>query len=465
MTVDSQMTARSAAERPDPDAEPVFGFVLFGGPLSGALVRDIRLANELAGRGWRVRAWWAMDRPQSSPLRDDIPQSWLFHGLRHAKGLPPGLADAFGRFSTRILHDKNRLRYSQKRPKLLDWVMKGLVRRVCDAVEQDGPLVRRFARQLSDAGVTHLLPMLGILCPWAAAARPLVKHRLRYLVTFQGYELYVSYARALDREQELLDRLVKVVEDADWPAIAVSDDYVKRVAEDIGVPEASLRGIPPGIPSEFTFDRATAPDLIARKFPDFRRDLPLVSFLGRRDTEKGIDLLLYAATILRSRGVEFQVAVCGPTLFGDHYSRVCRQLAIDLRCPVMWANQVSDELRSALFAASRCIVYPSIHREPFGMVAVEALAHRTPAIVPDHGGIAAAIEAEGACGGLRFRTWDSADLAEQIERVVTDDALHERLAAAGPDVAAYYSVQRLADRVLDHLGLPPRPAHATTHDR
>lgn len=87
------------------------------------------------------------------------------------------------------------------------------------------------------------------------------------------------------------------------------------------------------------------------------------------------------------------------------------------------------------------------------MVAVEAMAHKTPAIVPDYGGIASAIEANGAVGGLRFRSWDSADLAEQIQRLLTDDTLYRRLSEAGPRVAAHFSVQKLADRILDHLSL------------
>jgi len=279
---------------------------------------------------------------------------------------------------------------------------------------------------------------------------------MRYLVTFQGYELYVRYAQAIHREQALYDKLVQVVGASDWPAIAVSEDYLLRVVEDIGVPEKSLRAIPPGIPADFSCDREAAVERLAKTFSEYRQGVPLVTFLGRRDTEKGIDLLLYAASILRQRGVDFQLAVCGPTLFGNEYSRVCRQLAIDLRCPVFWRQMVSNEVRSALFTASRCIVYPSIHREPFGMVAVEALAHKTPTIVPDLGGIAAAIEANGSVGGLRFRTWDSADLADKIEQLLIDDTLHRRLSEAGPGVAAYFSVENLADRVLDHLGVATR---------
>ncbi len=440
-----------------PVTEPVFGFLLLGGPLSGALVRDIRLANELADRGYTVHVWWAVDRRRSSPLSAKIRQHWLFHGFRYSSSRRGSrIADAFGRLLTRFLHEKNRLRWLQKRHYVLDRVMRGIVRRVCASVDGDRRLIRTFARSVAESGVTHMLPMLSILCPWAIAARRHVPG-LKYLVTFQGYELYVKYAKGIDLERELDARLVNVVEESNWPAIAVSEDYLQRVVEDIGVPESSLRAIPPGIPAGFTCDRETAVEVLVSYLHGYRRDVPLITYLGRRDTEKGIDLLLYAASILRRRGLDFQLAICGPTLFGAHYGDVCRQLALDLRCDVLWREMVSDSLRSALFTASRCIVYPSVHREPFGMVAVEAQAHSTPAIVPDYGGIASAIEANGFVGGLRFRTWDSADLAAQIERVLTDDKLYKRLSEAGPKVAEYFSVENLADRVLAHMGLAAGP--------
>ena len=454
----------SAVSQPnDATTAPVFGFILLGGPLSGALIRDIRLANELAERGFSVHVWWAVDRQNDAPLRPSITQHWLFHGFRYLAGRGSGVTDRFGRFITRTFRDKNRMRGAQKRPKVLERVMAGVIDRVCDGVEGDPRIVRRFAKDLDEAGVTHLLPMLGLLCPWAAAARRFAKHPLKYLVTFQGYELYVSYARNNGCKQTLFTRLVEAVDQSDWPAIAVSDDYVDRVAQDIGVPKDRLRGIPPGVPTNIPQDKAHAADRVAEKFPEFRRDVPLVSYLGRRDTEKGIDLLLYAANILRRRGLEIQLAVCGPTLFGQKYADVCRQLADDLRCPVMWSNHISDELRSALFFASRCVVYPSIHREPFGMVPVEAMAHGTPVVVPDYGGVAGAIQAEGETGGLHFRAWDSADLADKIATITKDDDVHRRLSEAGPRVAAYYSVENLADRVLTHIGLPLKPSQPAVH--
>jgi glycosyltransferase involved in cell wall biosynthesis len=95
------------------------------------------------------------------------------------------------------------------------------------------------------------------------------------------------------------------------------------------------------------------------------------------------------------------------------------------------------------------------------MVPAEAMAHGTPAIVPDHGGVRGAVSAEGSRGGLVFRAWDSGDLAQQIRRLLTDDELWRSLARAAPRVADYYSVANLADRMLAHLEIrQPRRANA-----
>jgi glycosyltransferase involved in cell wall biosynthesis len=168
--------------------------------------------------------------------------------------------------------------------------------------------------------------------------------------------------------------------------------------------------------------------------------------------------LLHAARILQARKVPLQLAICGPTSFGSQYAEACRQIAWNMRVPVLWSDYVSDDLRSALFRTSRMVVYPSIHEEPFGMVPVEAMAQGTPALVPDSGGVADLIYVAGRQGGLRFRSWDSGDLAHQIERLLTDTALHACLAADAPLVADHFSIERMGERTLDHFGLPHRNA-------
>lgn len=439
--------------------DPVFGLILMGGSVSGALIRDVRLANELADRGFGVYIWWAMDRQRQMQIDERISQHWLFHGMRYRWPIGAGMFDAIGRMMARFFDDKKRAHALQQRPDMLNRLMQGLLSRVYRGVEHDTTVLKRFAREIADAGVTHVLPMLGVLCPWALALRGVMDNPPRYLVTFQGYELYSNYARSAGTEQQLLARFREVTEQSVYQAICVSKDYVSRVTEDIGIDSDRLAAIPPGVPISPLMDRNVAGDLVRRGLKKYDPALPLVTFLGRRDSEKGIDLLLYAAKILAQRGLKFQLAVCGPTLFGSDYGLLCKQIAQNLRLPVLWRKQVTDRLRDALFTVSRCVVYPSIHREPFGMVPVEALARGTPAIVPDHGGVAHTIEADDHVAGLRFRVWDSGDLANQIEKMLTDDDLHARFTRAAPKVAQYYSVQKLADRVLAHMGLAPTPQH------
>lgn len=435
---------------------PIFGFVVLGGGTNGASIRDIRLANALAERGYRVHVWWALDRPKTQVLDPAIEQHWLFHGFRYVGSRFRETKDRVGRALAAVCPDKNRAHVVQKRHKVLNGLWHGLMRLVCEGVEQDGRLVRRFADQVAQTGITHMLPSLEVFCPWAAAAKKMVPQRLRYLLTFQGYEVYGNYARQIGLEDEFHARIVDLVTQSDWPAIAVSADYAERIVDEVGLSRDQMVAIPPGVPIPEPADRQQAAKRVLQTFGSFRPDVPLVSFVGRRDTEKGIDLLLYATKILRESGHKLQVCVCGPTAFGYRYADVCCQIARELRTGIEFRRFIDDDLRSSVFAASRFVVYPSIHREPFGMVPVEAMSQGTPAIVPNYGGVADAISANGETAGLRFNVWDSGHLAHRMAQLLEDDQLHSRLSEAGPRVAKYYSVSNLVDRLLEHLDIQPQ---------
>src|SRR4030095_1415193 len=97
--------------------------------------------------------------------------------------------------------------------------------------------------------------------------------------------------------------------------------------------------------------------------------------------------------------------------------------------------------------------YPSIHREPFGMVAAEAMSHGTPVLVPNLGGITEAVSVNGQSGGLTFSPWDSADLARQPDRLLSEEPLYTQLKSHTRAIAANFTTQRMADQVLQHLGI------------
>ena len=444
-----------------PEAKPlqptVFGFVFLGGSVNGAQVLEVRLANELHRRGFPVHVWWVVDKPRSSPLDSGIPERWLFHSFRYATGRASGCLDAIGKLTTSLLSDRSRSTLSQRIPWIVAGTLRGMIKAVCRGVSSDQQLIRRFARELTAAGVTHTLQTIELMAPFIEAARDRVPHPLNYMVQFQGYETYAPYASKLGLEPMMYQRIREATEASGFPGITVSDAYSARVHEEIGLPLADLEVAEPGVPLGPIMDRELAMKLVQEHFPDYVPDLPLIAYLGRRDSEKGIDLLLYAAKILRERGMQFQLAICGPTAFGSRYSVACKQIAQVMRLPILSSDFLPNDVRSALFRTSHTIVYPSIHAEPFGMVPVEAMAQGTPVIVPDTGGVSELPFFNGRSGGLRFRSWDSGDLANQLQVMLTNQSLHSQFASAASGIAAHYSIERMADRILDLYGLPHSP--------
>ena len=80
-------------------------------------------------------------------------------------------------------------------------------------------------------------------------------------------------------------------------------------------------------------------------------------------------------------------------------------------------------LHSLYRIADLCVV-PSIY-EPFGIVALEAMASGCPCIVADTGGLREIVSTPEV--GLRFRSSDPTSLGRMVERVLTDDDLRDRL--------------------------------------
>jgi glycogen(starch) synthase len=88
---------------------------------------------------------------------------------------------------------------------------------------------------------------------------------------------------------------------------------------------------------------------------------------------------------------------------------------------------IGDDILHSLYRIADLCVVPSIY-EPFGLVALEAMASGCPCIVADTGGLREVVP-RGQRVGLRFRAQDSRSLGRMVRRVLTDDALRDRLVA------------------------------------
>src|SRR5919107_3797918 len=76
-------------------AEPVFAFLAFtSGSYEGAIIRDMRLANDLHRRGFRVHVYWMMER-NPELIDRAIPQRVLARATRYRFRKPSRVADEY----------------------------------------------------------------------------------------------------------------------------------------------------------------------------------------------------------------------------------------------------------------------------------------------------------------------------------------------------------------------------------
>src|SRR5580700_8066694 len=269
---------------------PVFAFLAFtSGSYEGAIIRDMRLANELQRRGFAVVVYWMMETNRELVSRG-IRQRVLCRNTRYQFSSPNRVLDGAGKILG-MYPAQRRRRFAQQHPDYVDRLMCNFVRTVCDG---DPGLEKRLEKFLARDGVTHVLPTFAMTCPFVQAIKERGEHSFDYLATFQGEEIFANFAEQIGRLEDYYARLRKTVDGSRWRAVAVSNDYIGRLRDEMGIDASKLTAIYPGI--ELPAADAPRPEFetLLSKLPGLRADVPIVTYFGRQDSEKGIDLLLYA---------------------------------------------------------------------------------------------------------------------------------------------------------------------------
>ncbi len=112
---------------------------------------------------------------------------------------------------------------------------------------------------------------------------------------------------------------------------------------------------------------------------------------------------------------------------------------------LIFTGAVAPQEIPHLLAGAQVSVLPSLH-EPFGLSVVEAWASGTPLIASRVGGPAWLLEKEQE--GLLFSSGSANELADKLERVLTDSALNECLRSAGLVRARQYTWKERARRLM-----------------
>jgi glycosyltransferase involved in cell wall biosynthesis len=205
-----------------------------------------------------------------------------------------------------------------------------------------------------------------------------------------------------------------------WKVICCSDYMISHVRWAFGLPPDKLVRVPNGVNFE----------VYARKenenVSQFRSRFALpqekiVLFVGRLVHEKGAQVLVSAIPKVLEK-INAKFVFVGNGYMKDQLSDLVRGMGIAHK--VMFTGFVDDETLRKLQKCADVSVVPSLF-EPFGIVALEAMAAGSPVVVSDTGGLSEIVNHE--VDGVKVFTGNPDSLSWGIIRVLTDEAFANRL--------------------------------------
>ncbi len=304
-------------------------------------------------------------------------------------------------------------------------------------------LARRLGCDLIYAN--HMMVKIMAVVAGALSGRRVVLHtRTIYANPLERW-LYTSFA-ALPHVKRIV--AVSDAAGANYRALPRKVRVVRNGVSLDGLPDPSTRGT-------------------CRRELGIAADAPVVGFVGRLVTWKGIHVFLDAAAALATSDLSARFVVVGDAPVGSAGSGL-EGLAEEARRRGLTGRVSFTGFRRDAVACVLdfdVLVVPSVRPDPCPRVVLEAMAVGTPVVGSASGGIAETVR-DGVTGLLAV-PGDAADLAAKVSRILNDDALASRLGREAARVAARdYDARAVAQRiqgiVLEALGEhAPGPAGAT----
>jgi glycosyltransferase involved in cell wall biosynthesis len=209
-----------------------------------------------------------------------------------------------------------------------------------------------------------------------------------------------------------------------WRVICCSDYMVQHVKWAFGLPDNKLVMVPNGVNSRAyeTIDNQTLNSL-RREFalPEEK----LVLFVGRLVYEKGAQVLINAIPKVLEK-VNAKFVIVGSGYMRDQLYNIVKSMGLEHK--VLFAGFLEEEKLLRLQTCADVSVVPSLF-EPFGIVALEAMAAKSPVVVSDTGGLSEIVEHDST--GVKVYPNNTESLAWGIIRVLSDDKFRAQISRNG----------------------------------
>jgi len=199
-----------------------------------------------------------------------------------------------------------------------------------------------------------------------------------------------------------------------WKVICCSDYMVSHVRWAFGLPHDKLDMIPNGVNAE-VYAKTEIDDLNSFRSKFALPEEKIVLFVGRLVYEKGVHVFVNAVPkVLEKTNAKF--VIVGNGYMKEQLSNLVRGMGLAHK--VLFTGFVDDETLRKLQRCADVSVVPSLF-EPFGIVALEAMAAKSPVVVSDTGGLSEIVEHDVT--GVKVYPENPDSLAWGIKKVLLDD--------------------------------------------
>lgn len=199
-----------------------------------------------------------------------------------------------------------------------------------------------------------------------------------------------------------------------WRAICCSDYMVQHVKWAFGLPADKLSMVPNGVNSH-VYDSLEKQDLRNFRLKFALPSEMIVLYVGRLVYEKGIHILINAVPKILAK-VDAKFVIVGSGYMQEQLSNIVKSMGLEHK--VLFTGFLDEEDLQKLQKVSSVSVVPSLF-EPFGIVALEAMAAKSPVVVSDTGGLGEIVHHDST--GVKVYPNNTDSLAWGIIKVLTDD--------------------------------------------
>jgi glycogen(starch) synthase len=196
-----------------------------------------------------------------------------------------------------------------------------------------------------------------------------------------------------------------------WKVICCSDYMINHVKYVFGLPNDKMVMVPNGVNTQ-NYD-ADIPSDFRGKFalPEEK----IVLYVGRLVYEKGIHVLINAVPKILSK-VNAKFIIVGSGYMKEQLLNIVRSMGLEHK--VLFEGFMDEATLLRLQKSADVSVVPSLF-EPFGIVALEAMAAKSPVVASDTGGLSEIIEHDVT--GVKVYSNNPDSLAWGITKVLQDE--------------------------------------------